>query len=36
MKISDANDTVIERNGIASDGAYGIIFNAKIRVPMAY
>lgn len=30
MKISDANDTVVERNGIASDGAYGIIFNAKM------
>jgi len=30
MKISTASDTVIERTGIASDGAFRINFNAKM------
>lgn len=30
MKISTANDSVVERSGLSSDGAYGILFNAKM------
>lgn len=30
VKISNAGDAVVERDGLASDGAYGIIFNAKM------
>lgn len=30
MKINDANDVVVEREGLGSDGAFGIVFNAKM------
>jgi hypothetical protein len=30
VKINSTNETVVERDGLASDGAYGIIFNAKM------
>lgn len=30
MKINDSTDVVVERDGLASDGSYGIIFNAKM------
>ena len=30
MKVNTSNDTVVERSGLASDGSYGIIFNAKM------
>ena len=30
MKITSATDVVIERDGLGSDGAFGIVFNAKM------
>ena len=30
MKIDNANDTIVERNGIADNGAFSIVFNAKM------
>jgi hypothetical protein len=35
MKISDTSDTVVERNGIADEGAFGIIFNAKMATVLS-